>query len=127
MDLYFSGTASLVDEVDKKLLVVLRDGRNLIGYLRSFDQYANLVLEDTIERIYIDKEYGDIPLGLFIVRGENVVLLGEIDDFKQTNSIEVDISEILNKQQNKQQNNNNNHQPKVMNSIRNKNALNYDV
>ena len=59
-------------------MVVLRDGRTIIGYLRSIDQFANLVLQKTIERIHVGKEYGDIPRGVFIVRGENVVLLGEI-------------------------------------------------
>ena len=34
----------------------------------------------TIERIYVGRKYGDIPRGVFIVRGENVVLLGEIDE-----------------------------------------------
>ncbi|CAG8464072.1 2905_t:CDS:2 [Paraglomus brasilianum] len=75
----FTTSASLVDSVDKKLLVVLRDGRKLIGVLRSFDQFANLVLQDTVERIYVGDAYGDIPRGIFIIRGENVVLLGEID------------------------------------------------
>jgi len=56
----------------------LRDGRKLIGVLRSFDQFANVVLENAIERIYVKDTYGDIPLGLFVIRGENVVLLGEI-------------------------------------------------
>lgn len=59
-------------------MVLLRDGRTLIGYLRSVDQFANLVLHRTIERIYVGQEFGDIPRGVFIVRGENVVLLGEI-------------------------------------------------
>ncbi|KAI9697178.1 MAG: SM-like, degradation of cytoplasmic mRNAs and positively regulates transcription initiation [Candelina mexicana] len=40
---------------------------------------ANLVLQDTSERIYIQNLYADIPRGVFLVRGENVVLLGEID------------------------------------------------
>jgi U6 snRNA-associated Sm-like protein LSm1 len=59
-------------------MVLLRDGRTLIGYLRSVDQFANLVLHRTIERIHVGKEFGDIERGVFIVRGENVVLLGEI-------------------------------------------------
>lgn len=59
-------------------MVLLRDGRTLIGYLRSVDQFANLVLHKTIERIHVGNEYGDIPRGIFIIRGENVVLLGEI-------------------------------------------------
>ena len=62
----------------EKVIVVLRDGRTLIGLLRSVDQFANLVLHRTIERIHVGKEYGDIPRGVFIVRGENVALLGEI-------------------------------------------------
>lgn len=65
----------------EKLMVLLRDGRTLIGYLRSVDQFANLVLHETIERIYVGKEYGDIPRGIFIIRGENVVFLGEIVSF----------------------------------------------
>eukprot|EP00117_Sycon_ciliatum_P004306 scpid72860/ scgid8742/ U6 snRNA-associated Sm-like protein LSm1 len=81
-DAYLPGTASLIAEIDKKLLVVLRDGRTLIGYLRSIDQFANLLLQDTIERIHVGLEYGDIQRGIFLVRGENVVLLGEVDDNK---------------------------------------------
>lgn len=27
----------------------------------------------------VDKQFGDLPLGLYIVRGENVVLMGEVD------------------------------------------------
>ena len=70
---YLPGTASLIEELDKKLMVLLRDGRTLIGYLRSVDQFANLVLHRTIERIHVGNEYGDIPRGIFVVRGENVV------------------------------------------------------
>ena len=33
-DPYLPGAISLLDQLDKKLLVVLRDGRTLIGYLR---------------------------------------------------------------------------------------------
>lgn len=62
----------------EKLIVVLRDGSNLVGYLRSVDQFANLVLHMTVERIFVGNKYGDIPRGIYIVRGENVVLLGEI-------------------------------------------------
>lgn len=34
----------------------------------------------TVERIYIGNEYGEIDRGVFLIRGENVVLCGEIDD-----------------------------------------------
>jgi len=62
-----------------KMLVILRDGRKLHGVLRSYDQFANLVLEDTVERIYNGNAYAENWHGLFLIRGENVVLLGEID------------------------------------------------
>lgn len=39
---------------------------------------ANLVLTEAIERIFVRDVYADIPRGMFLVRGENVLLLGEI-------------------------------------------------
>jgi hypothetical protein len=36
------------------------------------------VLEGAYERIIIGDCYGDIELGLFVIRGENVVLLGRL-------------------------------------------------
>nr|XP_034196068.1 U6 snRNA-associated Sm-like protein LSm1 isoform X1 [Osmia lignaria] len=99
------GTASLLEELDKKLMVLLRDGRTLIGYLRSVDQFANIVLHRTIERIHVGKEYGDIPRGIFIVRGENVVLLGEIDRDKEKDLplTEVSVDDILDAQRREQE------------------------
>ncbi|KUJ18125.1 Sm-like ribonucleoprotein [Mollisia scopiformis] len=82
----FTTAAQLLDLTDKKLMVSLRDGRKLIGVLRSWDQFANLVLQQTIERIFVPSLspsepglFADVPRGIFLVRGENVTLLGEID------------------------------------------------
>ncbi|KAI0181327.1 hypothetical protein GGR52DRAFT_523802 [Hypoxylon sp. FL1284] len=85
----FTTAAQLLDLTDKKLLVCLRDGRKLTGVLRSWDQFANLVLQSTIERVFAITSdpstpqprgfYGDQAHGIFLVRGENVLLLGEID------------------------------------------------
>jgi len=80
------GCANLLDEIDKRMLVVLRDGRTLIGILRSVDQFANLILHQAVERIHVGNCYGDIPRGVFLVRGDNVVLLGEIDKEKEETS-----------------------------------------
>lgn len=74
----FTTAAQLLDLTDKKLMIVLRDGRKLIGVLRSWDQFGNLVLQDTIERLFVQTFYADIERGLFLVRGENVSMLGEI-------------------------------------------------
>ncbi|CAG8069699.1 unnamed protein product [Penicillium salamii] len=75
----FTTAAQLLDLTDKKLVLILRDGRKLIGVLRSWDQFANLVFQETVERIYAGQLYADVPRGIFIVRGENVLLLGEVD------------------------------------------------
>lgn len=72
-------STSLATYLDKKILVLLRDGRKLLGLLRSFDQFANVVLEGACERIIVGGLYCDIPLGLYVIRGENVVLIGELD------------------------------------------------
>ncbi|XP_019892345.2 U6 snRNA-associated Sm-like protein LSm1 [Musca domestica] len=89
----------------EKLMVLLRDGRTLIGFLRSVDQFANLVLHRTIERIHVGNEYGDIPRGVFIIRGENVVLLGEIDREKESKLPlkEISVDDILDAQRREQE------------------------
>ncbi|KIR59488.1 U6 snRNA-associated Sm-like protein LSm1 [Cryptococcus bacillisporus CA1873] len=100
----FTTSGSLVDLVDKKVLVILRDGRKLIGVFRSYDQFAfllqplffdgilhvlgilmqhantaNFLLESCVERLHYKLEYADKDIGVLLVRGENVVALGEID------------------------------------------------
>ncbi|KIX05461.1 uncharacterized protein Z518_06333 [Rhinocladiella mackenziei CBS 650.93] len=92
----FTTAAQLLDLTDKKLLLVLRDGSKLFGVLRSWDQFANLVLTDTRQRYFVSippnntasnpsessssrNLYCDIPRGIYLVRGENVLLLGEVD------------------------------------------------
>lgn len=96
---YLPGFASLLEQIDKRVLVLLRDGRSLFGILRSIDQFANLVLHLTVERIYIGNEYGEIDRGVFLIRGENVVLCGEIDEQAEEehlpNFTKAPIEEIL--------------------------------
>ena len=46
--------------------------------LAVYNPAANLLLQDTIERIHVGEKYGDIPRGIYLVRGENVALCGEI-------------------------------------------------
>lgn len=77
------GAASLYEQLDKLVLVCLRDGRNFFGWLRSFDQYANLILDNTVERLSVEDSYADVPIGMFIIRGENVMLLGQVDEEKE--------------------------------------------
>ncbi|KAG1693256.1 hypothetical protein DVH05_023721 [Phytophthora capsici] len=94
----FPGNSSLIQQLDKQVLMVLRDGRHLVGYLRSFDQYSNIILEDTFERHVAGGLFCDIELGLNIIRGDNIVLLGELDNDKerdQPHMKRVELEEVL--------------------------------
>ncbi|CAD6260753.1 unnamed protein product [Miscanthus lutarioriparius] len=72
-------TIKNLEEPQEKLIVLLRDGRKLLGTLCSFDQFANVVLQGACERVIVGEQYCDVPLGLYVIRGENVVLIGELD------------------------------------------------
>jgi len=93
---YLPGAASLLAEIDKRILIILRDGRHLVGTLRSFDHFMNLILENTCERVIMKGKYADVELGLYIVRGDTIVLLGHVDDEKDKASsmVKVDAADI---------------------------------
>lgn len=48
---YLPGAASLLEQLDKRVMVILRDGRHLVGILRNFDHFLNITLEDSVERV----------------------------------------------------------------------------
>jgi hypothetical protein len=56
---------------------------------------ANLVLQDTIERIFSRNRYFDVPRGLYLVRGENVVMLGEIVSYEKSIFNSLDLTPAL--------------------------------
>ncbi|KAL3692292.1 hypothetical protein R1sor_005943 [Riccia sorocarpa] len=72
-------SSSLVSYLDKKVIVLLRDGRSMIGTMGSFDQHGAIVLLKTIERMIFRRYYCDVPMGVFIARGEEVIFCGEVD------------------------------------------------
>eukprot|EP01013_Petalomonas_cantuscygni_P039052 TRINITY_DN70351_c0_g1_i1.p2 TRINITY_DN70351_c0_g1~~TRINITY_DN70351_c0_g1_i1.p2 ORF type:complete len:156 (+),score=21.50 TRINITY_DN70351_c0_g1_i1:114-581(+) len=101
-----STIASLADFLDRKVLVVMSGSKTLTGVLRAFDQFSNIILEDTYERVYgVDPAsfapkqgstntfadpstapdavpsvpFEEIPLGLYLLRGDNIELLGCLD------------------------------------------------
>eukprot|EP00727_Mastigamoeba_balamuthi_P002814 m51a1_g1253 hypothetical protein (163) ;mRNA; r:37083-37870 len=94
-------TASLFEEVDKRVLVVVRDVagqlKHLYGILRSYDTFGTVVLEGTVERIIVNGTYSERRCGLYIVRGENIVLLCEVSPEKERASLatfkKVDLKE----------------------------------
>lgn len=67
----------------ERVTLSLRDGRTLFGVLRSFDSYGNLVVQEVVERIYLEGKYAETERGVLIIRGENLALLGEIDLSKE--------------------------------------------
>lgn len=50
---YLPGAASLLHYLDDRILVILSDGRNIVGTLRSFDHFMNLTMENTCERVIL--------------------------------------------------------------------------
>lgn len=91
-------------------MIVLRDGRHLVGNLRTFDQYSNMVLDNASERRFHSEDneskityFTDVPLGMYIVRGDSIVLLGqvgseeeEVSDAQNSNPMIVSMKRLEN-------------------------------
>ncbi len=60
--------------MNKRVSLFLKDGRTLEGTLTGFDDYMNMVLEDTKE----DREESSRKLGVVVLRGNNVVSISFI-------------------------------------------------
>ena len=56
----------------KRVIVELKNGKQLIGKLKAFDIHINTVLEDTEER-----ENGEIKrkIGIAFIRGDTIILI----------------------------------------------------
>jgi U6 snRNA-associated Sm-like protein LSm8 len=56
----------------------------MVGTLLSCDNSMNLVLQDTVERIIRPRDEGvpseEVPLGVYIVRGDSVAVCGRVDE-----------------------------------------------
>ncbi|EGC30091.1 hypothetical protein DICPUDRAFT_90215 [Dictyostelium purpureum] len=64
----------------KKVLVLTADGRNIIGILRGTDQTTNVILEKCEERVFSDEGIEVIPLGVHLIKGDDVAVIGEVDE-----------------------------------------------
>uniref|UniRef100_A0A914XDU1 U6 snRNA-associated Sm-like protein LSm8 n=1 Tax=Plectus sambesii TaxID=2011161 RepID=A0A914XDU1_9BILA len=74
-------TQALDTFMNKVISVITGDGRNIVGMMKGFDQTVNLILEDSHERVYSTQAgIEQVPLGLYIIRGDNVALIGELDE-----------------------------------------------
>ncbi|CAF1332833.1 unnamed protein product [Adineta steineri] len=78
--------------INKSVNIVTSDGRIIIGILRGFDQAINIILDDSHERVFSATDgVEQVLLGLYIIRGDNVALIGEIDEELEKN---IDFSSI---------------------------------
>ncbi|CAF2062525.1 hypothetical protein F2Q70_00044932 [Brassica cretica] len=73
-----TGLESLVDQI---ISVITNDGRNIVGVLKGFDQATNIILDESHERVFSTKEgVQQHVLGLYIIRGDNIGVIGELDE-----------------------------------------------
>eukprot|EP01040_Poterioochromonas_malhamensis_P004669 gene4669-5004_t len=72
---------ALQDFLNKTVSIITNDGRNIIGHLKGYDQAINVILEQSHERVFSEDKGVEInPLGLYIVRGDNIAMIGELDE-----------------------------------------------
>ncbi|EAN31155.1 LSM domain protein [Theileria parva strain Muguga] len=66
--------------IECSVFVISVDGRVFVGVLKGFDQLTNLVLYNCLERVYHpDAPVEELELGIYLLRGDNIVLVGEVD------------------------------------------------
>ncbi|KAL1914684.1 uncharacterized protein VTP21DRAFT_8095 [Calcarisporiella thermophila] len=68
--------------VDHVVSIITCDGRVLVGTLKGFDQITNIILDKCHERVYSPEGTEILPLGLYLIRGDNVSVVGELDETK---------------------------------------------
>ena len=62
------------------ICVITSDGRVILGQFVGHDQVQNLILNDAQERVYTEDAATEIvELGLYVIRGDNVCLVGDFD------------------------------------------------
>lgn len=81
-DIRFPGALSLTEELDQLVLLIMRDGRHIVGRLASLDQHSNVVLEDAQEWFIYGDKFATEQLDLFVVKSDNVVLISSFDESK---------------------------------------------
>ena len=76
-----SSTTQLIEGfLNSRVLVSTIDGRVLLGNLMGFDPQCNLILAKFTERVFSANEGVELhEHGLFILRGDNVATIGQVD------------------------------------------------
>ena len=87
---------TLTQLLGKKVSIITCDGRNLCGILKGYDRATNLAVSECQEKIFSMVEGVEvIELGLFVIRGDNVSIVGEVD---LESEAKVDLSSVRGEQ-----------------------------
>jgi len=62
--------------MDKKLSIRLNGNRKIVGVLCGYDQYMNLVLDQTIEEVSATERN---EIGMVVIRGNSVVMMEPLE------------------------------------------------
>lgn len=74
-------SSSLESYINRTVSVITADGRNIVGTLKGFDQTINVILDESHERVYSTTQgVEQVVLGLYIIRGDNIAVIGELDE-----------------------------------------------
>jgi len=62
--------------LDKRVFVLLNGSRRVMGVLRGYDVFLNVVLDDAVE----EKKDGEkVRIGMVVIRGNSVVMMEALD------------------------------------------------
>lgn len=85
--------SALQQYVDQSVLVITQDGRVIVGTLKGSDSVGSIILAGSIERIFSpDQGVEEVPLGLYILRGDSICLVGSLDRDKDK---AIDLSQVM--------------------------------
>eukprot|EP00276_Gloeochaete_wittrockiana_P003001 CAMPEP_0184656274 /NCGR_PEP_ID=MMETSP0308-20130426/16167_1 /TAXON_ID=38269 /ORGANISM="Gloeochaete witrockiana, Strain SAG 46.84" /LENGTH=77 /DNA_ID=CAMNT_0027093309 /DNA_START=38 /DNA_END=271 /DNA_ORIENTATION=+ len=62
--------------MDKKLAIRLNGNRKVTGVLRGFDQFMNIVLDNTFEEVNATERNN---IGMVVIRGNSIVMMDCLD------------------------------------------------
>ena len=65
---------------NKQVQVLTLDGRILLGTLVAFDQMVNIILADTVERIFSTDGVEEDQIGLQVIKGDHVACISLLNE-----------------------------------------------
>jgi len=62
--------------MDKNMTIKLNGNRKVTGILRGYDQFMNLVIDNTVEEVSANERN---EIGMVVIRGNSVVMLEPLE------------------------------------------------